>query len=684
MLRLTLIGDTAADKLLPLIKQRFDYVETSVFRTIQDFCETSDMRSLTVDRLFILQDAFNGKPNIDLLSSFNDYLGKFYPSVRVISLLNDIEYLELFSSIFISPYMTHIKASNMKTRTIDDLVEQKAEYIRTKYGYVPTFINDNTLDEIIDDDDAEEGTEMQGQPTPVQDTKKTKGLFSIFGRGKKDKKEKKDKKGSKRNENLATTGDIPVYQPDFEPSDETGIPNFGLPENETDEEYISTEEQDDLSDMDGWAKTDEEEQEPEPEPDFDFTMFDGQVNVGNKDPEPEEEEEFTLLDKDEESPFNEDDLSFEEVAFVEPEPEEDEELDFNPFEEEPEYETGLDLEEDDKSQEPEEEQELITGPNIEEQREKFDNMKRDTFSKGVDTSFSDVDIPKLPQTDFDIEDVSGDFPVFTDLSDLEQQYNDKNIKVVEVERVVERVVEKPIHLGSGGVSKKVYPTGVRTLIFTGDRKSGLTRTALQTAMFYGKTERTLFVDFDIKRKGSLLFYGINNIIMEHDNVQNGLLNLKTTSMLKHVVYNYTKGGFDCLISLYGEEYENEDLVRTQRILSTQKDYKTVVIDCPLENLHLLEDILLYSDIIICMESDLQSTVNTVMGLGGAYSEESKLAVFLYNNAKYLLTMNPDPVKFRENLDYVSDLFSLEEEETDWSLTPILGTTRDLAKILNRM
>lgn len=780
MLNLTLIGDKAVSKIKPIIEDHFDNVKISVFHTIQDFCETADMRTIQVDRIILLQDAFQGKPNANLLTSFNDYLGKHFPAIRLISLLNDVDSLELFSSIFISPNMVHIKASSMKPRTIYDLVEQSIDTNRKKYGYVSENTVDDTLSEIVEDDFEGDDDTFTSEPLQ-QNTKKSRGIFSIFGKGKKKDKSKRGKNNpadQQRNEDLALTGGIPVYQPDFDSNDDFKGGNFGFPSSEN-QNQREDQEFDDLEEMDSWA-TDSSFGD-EIEPDVDFTMFDGHVNVGHSNPQPthdsyeieEEGEEELLQDSDDlfdsesfdDFDFGDSNDTFEEVeegisfdislddidedvetdtystttdfdsesdfpAFSQDEEDgfqlpsyeetdedfllpDEEESDFNTFEEdspegvddslgfgtfnnsedeeeelvftEPEFDTGLDLElEDVDDQQYEEEQPPIVIPDLKQQREKFDDVKRDVLSKGVDTTIPDYATPQLPTTDFDIQDVTTDLPEFSDLEDLEQQYNDKNIKVVEVERIVERVVEKPIRTGGTGVSKKVYPTGVRTIIFTGDRKSGVTRTALQSAMFFGKTERTLFVDFDVKRKGSLLFYGIDNIIQEHDNVQNGLLNLKSTSMLKHVVYNFVKGGFDALISLYGETHEKEDLIRTQRILSTQKDYSTVIIDCPLENLHLLEDILLYSEIVICMESDLQSTVNTVMGLAEAYEEDSKLAIFLYNNAKYLLTANPDPKKFRENLDYVSEIFSLDEEETDWSLTPILGTSRDLAKILNRM
>lgn len=701
MLQLVIIGGKAADKLKPIIDQRFDYVDTLIFRTVPDFCETADMRSMQVDRLFILPDAFKGEPNPDLLTSFNDYLGDHYPAIRMVSLLNSDEMLELFSTVFISPFMVHVKAVNMKTRTIDDLISLQHDAIRTKYGYVSLTDNNETIDEIIDDTQPE----FPQPPLPLGEQvaptlppnwgkkEKKKGLFSIFG--------KKNKKGtvepSKRDESLAYASGIPVYQPEFE---EEAVQPQGFGERDESDTYAEQNDKDysdvEPQDLDETHANDNIEVVE----DVDFTMFDGKVNVGVVEHETSEDDSFDAFPDEEfpeEEPFEEfpEEEPFEEFpeeeTFVEL-PEEEEIVESNvtiePLQEydEPEntFGTGLDLEyakEDLK--EPD-----IAGvsnlPNVEEQREKFAEIRRSALNKTVDTSFVDIDVPSVDPNVFNLTDVESDMPIFSDLEDLEQQYNENNIRVVEVERIVERVIEKPVHVGGSGVSKKVYPTGVRTLIFTGDRKSGVTRSALQSALFYGKTEKVLFVDFDVKRKGSLLYYGLENIINEPDNVQNGLINLKSAQMLKHVVYNYASGGFDCLISLYGEEYENEDLTRTQRILSTQKDYSTVVIDCPLENLHLLEDILMYSEIVVCMCSDLHSTVTSVMGLANAFDEDSKLSVFLYNNAKYLLTLTPDPSKFRENLEYVSGLFSLDEAQTDWSITPILGTSRDLSKILNRL
>lgn len=733
MLRLTLIGGTSANKIQEVINKRFDNVETTIFSTIPDFCEASEVRSMVVDRLFILQDAFDGVPREELITSFNDYLGVHYPSTRVITLCTNEDLLNLFSRIFISPTMVHIKAKGIKVSVIDDLVEKSPEELQEKYGYISNFSFNDTIDEMVDSTtNEEESEETPAQTKDNKGKKKSKGFFSIFG-----KRNKQTKKTGKKGKKESDLPSIPSGVPPLDTSavggsvpnpesfddvggsfsgnyDDTELPSFAKERNSdmdvTDDitdfpsqgesttlhTNLEQEQSSGTSVTDTYADVSDDKDID----DIDFTMLDGDVNVGTLnrgtshgvdevedfDFSPSSNEE-TLVDSvtsDEDFDVSLDNVS-ENLDSL------DDDLGLDEFEQEREQflqelkvEAGLKLDDEvdipsDNTKEPD-----FIVPDIEQQLRKFDTVKQDVLSKKIDTSITEVGVPNLHSGDFEIEDVTADVPIFTDLEELEKQYNDENIKVIEVERVVERVVEKPIPATSIKANKKVYPTGVRILVFTGDRKSGVTKTALQSAMFYGKTEKTLFVDFDIQRKGSLLYYGIDNIILENENVQNGLFKLKTPNMLKYVTYNFFKGGFDCLISLYNEPYQESDLVLAQRILSTQREYTTIVIDCPLENLHYLEDILLYSEIIVCVESDLQSVLNTIMGLAGVFEENSKLGVFLYNNAKYLLTRNPDPEKFRENLDYVAYYFSLDKEETDWSSTPILGTSRDLAKILNHI
>jgi cellulose biosynthesis protein BcsQ len=309
-------------------------------------------------------------------------------------------------------------------------------------------------------------------------------------------------------------------------------------------------------------------------------------------------------------------------------------------------------------------------------------LKNSVFSRGIDTDISAMPTIKRSPT-IDIKDVDDDSPMLENIATLSDEYEDQSTKVVEkvIERVVEKVVEVQVEkIVNIGGKQKSYKNGIRTIVVTGDRKTGVTRTALNMAAHFAKSNRTLYVDYDIERHGSLLYFGLENISLEEEHVQKGLAFLRNLKTLDNVTYTFPKGGFDCLISTHGTEFEDGRLKEAQRILSTQRDYKTVIIDCPLENMHYLEDIVLYSEVMICVEPDLPCVLNTILGLSKT-SENDKFLSFLFNNGHYFLSKDNNVAEFQTSMSYISEIFSLDDENINWGTIPVLGSVVNFEKVL---
>ncbi len=228
--------------------------------------------------------------------------------------------------------------------------------------------------------------------------------------------------------------------------------------------------------------------------------------------------------------------------------------------------------------------------------------------------------------------------------------------------------------------KKGGSHSTQFVVVTGDRKTGITTTAFNLAAKFSmdKKNRVLFVDFDLKTHGSLLFVGLTEIAQEDDRVQNGLYRLTKADHLRTSVYTYIEKStmFDCLLSTYGSEIVITALDLVQKVLLTQTYYTTVVIDCPFEYLSLLQDIVPYAELLICTGSDFKDVLNTVLELDRVTNTEDLVDVrfpsYVYTNSSYTISEGSIPQDFVTNLAQISDYFGLSEGDYDWSLLPIVG------------
>jgi hypothetical protein len=663
-MHLFLIGGNSAEKIRDVVAQQFDDLETTVCSSINEFVELSNNRTLSVDRIFLLQDALATEKDVhSKLVTFNDYVCSWFPAAGFISIMKDRSSLELVANTFRSPFMVHVLVGKMKPVMLVDLVSQRIDVIKKKYGSAITVSSsDEVLDEIIGAEPKKEespSSEQQSSPQVAQDTgKKKKGsLWGLFGGGKK----KKEAANPKQRTYTPLAVDAPVGS---SPSESVFVTEENPQQMPKVEAQVFQEDNSPLS--------------PDDETEIDYSVFDidGAQSVGlgvsiTQDSTHKNEENIEgandfdsfeqaeyqpeLFPVEEEEPVQEVKLEEPAPVIVKPEP----------------IRIGLDIHSDPVVTE-ERKQPLDLG--VREREAKLSELRDNVFSKGINIDISVVTTIKH-NPGFDIKDVDDDSPILENIDTLSDEYEDQSVKVIE--KVVEVQVEKIVNIGG---KQKSYKNGIRTIVVTGDRKTGITRTALNMAAYFAKSARTLYVDYDIVRHGSLLYLGLENIAIEEEHVQNGLSLLRNLKTLDSVTYAFPKGGFDCLISTHGTEFEEGRLKDAQRILSTQRDFKTVIIDCPLENMHYLEDIVLYSEVVICVEPNVPCILNTVLGLSKT-SENDKFLSFLFNNGHYFLSKDDDVTEFQRSMSYISGIFSLDNESINWGTIPVLGSVVNFEKVL---
>jgi hypothetical protein len=673
-MHVVLLGGASTSKVEPVILAEFDYIKVSVYPSIPKFIETANVRTIEVDRFILLQDAISDSKNtLSVLEGFNEYVSKHHPAAKFVFLLSSEATYNQISNIYISPLMIPLLVKTMKLVMLRDIVSQPIDFLKENYGNSSKTSNTSSdfLEELIDPEaDKEEARavlEAQTSKEPVE-TKKKSGLFGLF-------KRKENKKGKNKAVESATKSFTPFDMDS--PTEKVESKNVTIEGSENNESIQLT------SDVSLEAK----------EEDIDYSVFDmdGTPNFGVGILKTEENDEENINSEDDYSAFEQDDSPKLTVSPDDKEVlEENEDLNDAFVDLEPEQEDVIRL--TIHTSEPVLEFDPLTvDTGVGDKVTKLTELKDSVFKRGINLDMSGLErvartTPALSITNIDDQDP------LPDIENLSTDYENQSTKVVEriVEKIVEvpvdRVVEVPVErvvevqkIVNVGAKAKTYKNGIRTIIVTGDRKTGVTRTAVNMAAHFTKESRTLFVDFDIERKGSLLYFGLENIAREEERVQLGLSNLKNLNVLDNVTYTFPKGGFDCLLSLYGTEFEDGQLLTAQRVLTTQRVYKTIIIDCPLENLHYLEDIILYSEILICVESNSPCVLNTILMLS-KLAEDEKFSTLLFNNGQYLLSVDDNITGFKQSLAYIKDIFSLDEG-IDWSTLPILGSVTNFEKVL---
>ena len=754
-MHLILIGGKSANEMSNKLKSNFDNLNVSVYSSMGGFVEASGLKTMTIDRFILIQDALNKEESLDeKLVYFNEYICKHYPEARFISISKEEAMLDKISSIFLSPYMVHIIAGSMRATILYDLVSQPIDVVRKKYGnLVKSKSMDGVIEEVFEETPPEP-EKPEEKPTSRADVKKKKGLFGgLFG--------KKKKKGKQEPESTFEAVAVPapreavVAQPVV--SEGTIDTTAGLGESIVagDFEKVDLDESA-LPDISGIMKEEEEEQDGsfgDFNPDdkelegidlegLEVTSLDGtdlsELSEDDLEDTKEDwnevaEEIGSILDEEEEkqgstetikspAPFIEvDDLDF--LSDIDLKPEViDEDI---PVEEiiMPEVGFGLNI---DKPY-------LVDSTSLDTELQMIEEFgdtvnKMSALNQAIKPSMEPVPtilepIVSIPDDISDMEDVAQVHRAHIDIESLENQYEDskkqtvivekpviiekevekivekvvekevekivhveKEVeKIVHVEKVVEKEVEKIVHVNQKGKEIK-RRKGVRNIIVTGDRRSGLTTTALKLAEVFSKEEKTLYVDFDLLRKGSVMYFGLDKVVTEEERVLEGLKLLRNTTMLENVIYSPYNVKFDALISMYGVTLSDEDADTAQRVLSTQRQYSTVVIDCPIENLHYLEDILIYSDVLVCVESELTSVINTINSLSNVFEgrTKEKNESLLFNNSSYFLTKGSDAQSLQGNLTYVHDMFSLSEEYVDFSKIKYAGDKKGFNNVLNML
>lgn len=673
-MNLVIIGGKNPKALADVLYSNFDDMTVVSYPTILEFMDAVAMRNLDIHRMLLLQDGIDSNAVADdnEVFNFSNLILQNFPAIKIITICKDMEMAEYLSQLFIGPNNAHFCFVNIKAKILTDLASLDINVLNKKYANYRFVPKKEVKEEIIEDNiiSPEENMEISNDQVPgyiprQEPVEEKRGVLGkVFGFAPKKKKNKLVNNNlpqnigqgynavqdfTQPNDNMGNDFQNPDYDPYGSADDgEIGkIDVFNVDDNDVDlgiGENIGVEKE---KDNDIYANLDKPE---EPMVHADLEKH-------------EENDDTPDIDFDMEAEFNK-------QAHADLEKHDIEE----PIEPQEEFKPTLDLNVEEKKDIPMEDMNIdIPLPNVD-----LSNLKDRIENMNVNVNPENFEKrPIMPQVPLEEKTDDDNIDMFTNgLDDLMQEYENSNQKVVE--RVVEREVVKVVNVGEQSFRNK---NGIRTLIVTGDRRVGATKLSLNLASLFSQREKVLYVDFDRNRHGSLGYLDLDNILDSEEHVQNGLAHLKSLNILSNVVYTYRKSGFDCLLSMYGEYVDDNQMKTVQQVLAKQQSYTTVIIDCPIENLYLLGDIVYTSKVLICAEDNKVGLIN-LMTMLSSCSGDSRFFTALYNNSYFVVGRSGNFDKFQRTLNKVLDVFEIEEY--DWNTVEIIGNLKDMNQLLGRL
>lgn len=315
--------------------------------------------------------------------------------------------------------------------------------------------------------------------------------------------------------------------------------------------------------------------------------------------------------------------------------------------------------------------------------ERIYNIKeKETNIKEEDIEFDDFDFtyeePKVEEPIIESNEGESDVDIFDD-DDFavgldEEGYrkvNDKP-KVIEktvVKEVIKEVVKEVKVSKDGKFSTKsmilenvLNGKAHKVIVVTGDRGSCVTYTALSIMKYFAEHTEVLYFDCDSKTHGLLHYIDYFEFKNYESTHLSGVKLCKSKKAFEQCVCKWDKN-IDILTTDYGVDVEDNELIETQSVVSEMmEDYGVIVVDCPMDRLHCLKDLILLGNVVVCVEDNKRGFMNTLFQLD-SLRLSLKYKRLLINNGLLLRTKVNKNSEYNQVVKYIDSI--LDFEECNW-------------------
>ena len=269
-----------------------------------------------------------------------------------------------------------------------------------------------------------------------------------------------------------------------------------------------------------------------------------------------------------------------------------------------------------------------------------------------------------------------------DIAGSEDAYRQANEqpKVIVKTEVVTKEVIRTVGSKNTALENVLCGKSKKTVIVTGDRATGVTTAALTIARELAKKVPVLYFDCDIETHGLLSYLNYETILNYERSHLEGIRRCKSSQAFLGCVISYDDN-FDILTSDYTCDAKDEDIETAQSIVAEMSgNYGVVVVDCPIDKLHLIPDLILTGSTVMCVEASKRGYMNMLCKL-----ENSSLALRYKRNivsrGTMFVTKIPKGLDIKKLIKYISSMY--QSDSCDWlSMQYELFNGRLDSKLLN--
>lgn len=636
-----------------------DNLQTNYFNSLQDMIKFSYMRNIQFDRIIITSNNVN---SVEMIMDLYKYW-KDYEQTEIVCIAKDteVDLCKYFEETFTTPVVTTMMIKNSSMQTLSSVITERIINLAETYGYklidtaqeAETFTFEAENAPEVNADAGRETVPIQATPvTPVQQTttvpKKKSGLFELFKK--------------KRNNEISE-------EPKVAEQTEPTVQEEPVEETTTEEPIVAQDESpvvtEPISSMQEETPAEEFEEmnfEEIEENDEVNDNFSSHPDPLSAEPEFIEEEAFDTFEpiKDDFILPQEETIDIpvvggeiEEEQLVPPVLEEPM-IDETPIEEPVMEATDIFEEAEEITEEVEigvlDFTETIAEPQRTTEAD-FGNVELNFSEQAVNTPIAEVD---TNLGNLNVADAESEYRTATE--------QPKVIVKEVVKEVVREVNKNHTMLDSimSGVNHKI-------LVVTGDRNTGKTVTAITIAKALANKVKTLIVDFDTDCHGLLNYIDYDKFRNFPETVLNGVKLCKNRRIVDNCIMSYDTN-LDMLTSDFSCEVTEDEIRVTQDLVAELiENYGVIIVDCPLDKLPLIQDLIATGNTILCIEEEKRGFMNTLCLL-----ESLDLPIRYKKNitmrGNIFLTRCSDKTDTKKLLKYINGIY--EADNVNWLAMPI--------------
>lgn len=305
----------------------------------------------------------------------------------------------------------------------------------------------------------------------------------------------------------------------------------------------------------------------------------------------------------------------------------------------------------------------------------------------IDDDFGSEDLGyEQPQEEVHYS-VSSPMEIDEDVSDMgvaldEEQYRQQTEQPKVIKQVITKEVIRNVNTGNKLVALNgVYQGRLRkVVIVTGDRGTGVTSTALNIAKTLAKKVDVLYFDCDINNHGLLNYIDYSNFKNYEQVHMNGVKMCKSTQVFGNCVISWEENLY-LLTTDFSCDCSTEDLERASEVVAENADeFGVVVVDCPVDKLPYIKDLVLTGLGVICVEGSRRGFMNMLCQFE-ANTLQTRYKRTLVSHGIMLVTKCNKHLDLKKLVNYIKAIY--EPDDVNWLAHEPIAFNGELTdKLLN--